>query len=190
MSILQSIWNGPFHVGKLAQPISVGDVLLKILEVLWRAIISVIALSVCVAVYVTYIHSALFPPLKDNIIAEAFYAADFVAPPPLVQTVTGGSPRVPSVDDMETQPCSKDFPVRITFRNTGSKSVTDVRYQLEGYAPGRSDDYLEYQTSQTSDLILRPGFGFSGCYAARTKDGFDPKMLTYKVDVWSASEVP
>ena len=38
MSILGAIWNGPFDVGKLTQPVSVGDVLLKILEVLWRGL--------------------------------------------------------------------------------------------------------------------------------------------------------
>lgn len=188
MSILQSIWNGPFHVGKLAQPISVGDVLLKILEVMWRLIISIIALGAFFAGYITYIHPKLFPPLKNSITAEAFYAADMLPPPPPVKTVVGGNPPAPTLEELERSPCSKDYPIRISLYNKGSETLTDVRFQLEGFKIGYSTNYLQYE-SMSNDSILNPGFGATGCYAVRTKDQTDPKQLYYKVDVWSASEV-
>ena len=33
------VWNGPFYVGPLVQPISVGSAILKVLEVAWRSLI-------------------------------------------------------------------------------------------------------------------------------------------------------
>lgn len=46
----QKIWNGPFYIGKLSQPVSVGDAILKVLETLWRtAVIAVIAIAVLIA---------------------------------------------------------------------------------------------------------------------------------------------
>jgi hypothetical protein len=185
MTILVAIWNGPFHVGKLAQPVSVGDVLLKILEVLWRAIISIIVLGVSVAGYVYYVHPVLYPPAKDSISAKALYAANLPEPPPVVRT--GAS--FPSSDEIERKPCAKDFPVRISVFNNGSKPVTDIRFELEGYIEGYSDNYVEYDVRNlTSDRILPPQRGFSGCYRVRTKDGIQPETLTYKVNIWSASE--
>lgn len=186
MSLLQSIWNGPFFVGKLTQPVSVGDVLLKILEVLWRAIISIIALGLSIAGYAYYFHPVLYPPVEDSISANALYAANLPEPPPVVRSAAS----LPSRDEIESKPCAKDFPIRVLIFNNGSKPVTSISFQLEGYAEGYSKNYVEYDMgTQTSDRILAPNAGFSGCYRVRTKDGIQPETLTYKVDVRSASEV-
>lgn len=40
----RSIWNGPFYIGKLTQPVSVGDVMMKVLETLWRTALVGVAL--------------------------------------------------------------------------------------------------------------------------------------------------
>lgn len=45
--ILSAIWNGPFHVGTLVQPITLGSALMKVLEVAWRA---TLIIFVCLAV--------------------------------------------------------------------------------------------------------------------------------------------
>lgn len=39
----RAIWNGPFYIGPIARPISVGDVLMKLLETLWRAAVIMVA---------------------------------------------------------------------------------------------------------------------------------------------------
>jgi hypothetical protein len=36
-SATKALWNGPFYVGKLERPISVGEALLKLFETAWRA---------------------------------------------------------------------------------------------------------------------------------------------------------
>ncbi|MNE31317.1 hypothetical protein D3C87_1296240 [compost metagenome] len=50
----QQIWNGPFFIGKLSQPVSVGDAIMKVLETLWRtAVLTVLAIAALIAwVYV------------------------------------------------------------------------------------------------------------------------------------------
>lgn len=42
--IIRLVWNGPFHIGKLSPPVSVGDVLLKVLETAWRLILAIVGL--------------------------------------------------------------------------------------------------------------------------------------------------
>lgn len=42
--IIRLVWNGPFHIGKLSPPVSVGDALLKMLETAWRLILTVVGL--------------------------------------------------------------------------------------------------------------------------------------------------
>lgn len=44
--LVRAVWDGPFYIGPLSRPVSVGDVLLKTLETLWRAILSIVALLV------------------------------------------------------------------------------------------------------------------------------------------------
>lgn len=190
MSLLSAIWNGPFFVGKLTQPVSVGDVLLKILEVLWRAIILIIVLGVSVAGYVYYVHPVLYPPVKDSIRAKAFYAADTQRPPPLVKTVTGAKSLYPSMDEIEAEPCPKDFPIRVSLFNESNTALTNVRFDLEGFLPGFSGNRVQTERGAISDeLILSPNRGVSSCYKIETKYATPPKDLSYKVNVWSASEV-
>lgn len=194
MSILQSVWNGPFYVGKLTQPVSVGDVLLKILEVLWRGTIAIVVIIACVAggiaAYVSYIGPALFPPPRDSIRAKAFYAADMQTPPPMVKTVTGATSLYPSMDELEAEPCPKDFPVRISLFNEGNTPLTNLRFDLEGFLPGFSGNRVATEWGGISDeLILSPNRGVSTCYKVDTRYATPPKDLTYKVIVWSASEV-
>lgn len=42
----QKIWKGPFHVGRRPRPLSFGDIIMKVMEKLWRwAILLLIALA-------------------------------------------------------------------------------------------------------------------------------------------------
>jgi hypothetical protein len=186
MSILRSIWNGPFFVGKLTQPVSVGDVLLKILEVIWRAIISTIGLGLSITGYVYYIHPGLFPPVKDSVSGSAIYAVDL---PPVVKTVSlDGKPLEPSKEEIEKTPCSREFPLRVSFFNEGSKTISRIDFDVEGYAQGFSTNYVDGIGYAPSERIIRPGQGWSSCYGVSTKNGVNPGQLEYKVVIWSAAE--
>lgn len=190
MPMLRSIWNGPFFVGKLTQPVTVGDVMLKILEVLWRGLMALVGLmlgtAAVVAAYVYVIEPEFFPPAKDSVKVTAIYAADFDDPPPAIRTVTGGQ-ALPSMAEVENRKCARDFPIRISIYNNGSKPITGVRYSLEGYQPDYSSNYVLGSDYVNSERIIPPGEGFSVCQRVRTKNQINPNQLTYKVDVWSAS---
>ncbi|GLT02200.1 hypothetical protein GCM10007897_36050 [Sphingobium jiangsuense] len=44
---IKYIWNGPFYIGQITRPVSIGDVLMKLLETAWRAlIIAAVAFSI------------------------------------------------------------------------------------------------------------------------------------------------
>jgi len=188
MSIIRSIWNGPFHVGKLAQPISVGDVLLKILEVLWRLVISIIALGLSIAGYAYYVHPKLFPPIEDSITAEAFYSAYSATPAVSINVADKNNPPAKSSEAAKQQQCPSDFPVRVTFYNNGSKAVKNIRFELEGFLIGYSTNRLQYQPIN-NDRILPAGYNNYGCYAVRTEQNVSPDQLYYRVNIWSVSEL-
>jgi hypothetical protein len=191
MSILMAIWNGPFHIGKLTRPVSVGDVLLKFLEVLWRTVVAIVGIGLAVTLgiagYYYVISPVLFPPIKDKISVSAFYAANLREPPPLVTTVApNGEPLLPSMEDILKEPCSKEFPIRISAINNSNETLASMGFDLKGYAPGSSADFVENWGYQTSDTILLPKRGWSNCYAVTTRGGMDPSKLRYEVEVWSA----
>ena len=193
MSLITAIWNGPFYVGKLTQPVSVGDVLLKILEVVWRGLIAMVALmlgtAAAIAGYIYVITPVFFPPAKDSLVVSASYTAENLQPPPLVTTATGGAPAVPSGEDFASKPCEREYPIRVTILNKGDKPVTKFRFYLEGYQPNLSTNFLDQMGSVTSESIIQPGYTWSACYSVRTKDQTDPKQLYYKVDLWDATVV-
>ena len=59
----RAIWNGPFYIGKLTSPTSVGDAILKVLETLWRGVI-VFGLG-CVAFVAVFLASSWFDSRRD-----------------------------------------------------------------------------------------------------------------------------
>jgi hypothetical protein len=193
MTAMRSIWDGPFFIGKLTQPVSIGDVLLKTLEVLWRVAITLIGLAIvtgtALMAYAYIIGPVFFPPIEDSIVANAFYAADLQEPPPMVPTIPlGGKPSLPTMDELKKEPCTEEFPVRVSLFNNGSSTISSVSLRLEGYTPGFSTNYVE-NWNFTDEHILRPGEGWSGCYGVRTKDNVQPSKLKYKIEIWSASEI-
>lgn len=194
MTIIRSIWNGPFYVGKLVQPVSVGDVFLKILEVLWRALVVIVGIvaggAATIAAYYFVVSPLLFPPVKDKVVGTAFYAANLPEPPPVVSvTPAGGEPALPTKEEIQKQPCPKLFPIRITIQNDNDEAVTDVSFDLKGYASGFSANYVRDWGYRSSDRIMPPGGGWSQCYAVSVASPMKPEDLTYKVELWSASEI-
>jgi hypothetical protein len=203
MSIIRSVWNGPFFIGKLAQPVSVGDVILKSLEVVYRLIIVVIGLLAAVAailaVYSYVVEPMFFPPAKDSIEATAFYAADVAQPQPNLPTLPVQSsnrnnqsalaePTLPTMNEIKSMPCDRKFPIRISMVNKGSSTINRVSFDLEGYASGFSTNYVENLNFAESAAILLPDRGWSSCYAVRTKNNVPPESLEYKVKIWSAAK--
>lgn len=178
----RAIWNGPFYIGKLAQPASVGDVLLKVLETIWRtvvALILLIAIGLGIGgLWVQLLAPLMFPPLKDQIVATAIYDVEGVTPPPIVQK---GS------DRPETKfRCTADYPLKVIFRNRSSETAAEIGFAIEARRSGYSKNLVSYsQSTYENDYILRPGRAAAQCWSL---PGFgeaevDPSELEYGVKI-------
>ena len=112
--LVLTIWNGPFYIGPLTRPVSVGDVLLKTLETLWRAILSIVVLLVVgglgIAAWVQVIEPMFFPPLKSQISATA--------------TFDDGSAKLPPAIGEKPFRCSPDYPIKVAFKNNTNRPMS------------------------------------------------------------------
>lgn len=171
------IWNGPFHIGKLTQPTSVGDVMLKVLETLWRVIVVVVfapAVALCLMlVWVSWLGPELFPPLKDQIEIAAQY--------------DDGAASIISTGSKSFR-CTKDYPLKVEFYNKSRKTVGDVSFSIEANAREHSTDLALDTGYLHFDGIMKPGYGWTQCYKITVQTGYDPANLGYHGKVIFASE--
>jgi hypothetical protein len=195
---VRAVWNGPFHIGKLSRPVSVGDVLLKMLETMWRGAIGLIGVVVSVvaayALWAEVLSPNLFPPLASRIVAKASYdrgkqlesPAAVVEVPALQSTpaVTGGSAvsRASTRGAYENFRCADDFPLMIEFHNRSAETVSKINFEVEAYLHGHSTNHAS-NNFFTADSILKPGFSHKSCWRIRVSHEYDPSTLTYVVRV-------
>lgn len=187
MKLITAIWNGPFYIGKLSQPVTVGDVLLKLLETLWRAVVSVIAillaLGASLAAWIYVIEPVIFPPAKGKVEISADYddgtgVVITNIPPP------GGG----SYAKQPPKPfrCSKDYPIKVTIMNKSRDEITDVTFSLEAFMPNSSRNVIKTSGSYRNDVVLKPKSGWITCYSAEIEQGFDANSLVFKAKVLDA----
>lgn len=172
------VWNGPFYVGPLSRPVSVGDVLLKSLETFWRALLIIVVAVVvgagCIFVWVQVIEPTFFPPLKTEISAVALY--------------DDGSAKLPPAIGGEPFRCSPDFPIKIVFKNNAREPVGHLDFSIEGRAANRSNNVIEGAAWRQADTIIPAGYTWQSCWAVSVEQGFDPKALDYKIEIEGATE--
>lgn len=183
--LFRQIWNGPFYIGPLSQPVSVGDVLLKILETGWRLIISLIILCAGIAStilgWIYVIGPTFFPPLKDSIqISARFDDGKVLAPP---------SPRVgPPVVTMKTESvdefrCTEDHPIRVEITNSSTKAIDRVSFNITASRYGYSEDLVQFGGFQSSTAIIEPGYAYTTCRFLTLEDGVHPTEVMFEASV-------
>jgi len=176
--LIRTVWNGPFHVGPLSRPVSVGDVLLKLLETLWRTVLLVLAVVVAGAIgilaWAQFIEPAFFPPLKSQISAVVSY--------------DDGSAKLPPADGEKPFRCTPDYPIKIAFHNNSNKSVGHIDFAIEGRSANRSSNVVEGGAWRQADPVTPAGYTWQSCWAVSVQQGYDPKALDYKVEIWGATE--
>jgi hypothetical protein len=65
--LIRYVWNGPFYVGQLTQPISLGSAFLKLLEVLWRfVVLAVTSAFIAWAIYTAWSAIISLLPPRDQ----------------------------------------------------------------------------------------------------------------------------
>ncbi|GLT02988.1 hypothetical protein GCM10007897_44250 [Sphingobium jiangsuense] len=171
--VCRTIWNGPFYIGKVTRPASVGDVLMKLLETAWRLVVSAALLAGVVSIWFGYLNDKLFPPLKDQIeISASWDDGTMVSLPPKIG-VKADTPLK----------CEGNWPVRVQFFNRSSKTVSLVAFSIQAHQPNRSMDVSEYTPTRESDVIIPPRMGYSQCWSVPIKPGYDPSKLIYEANV-------
>lgn len=185
--ILQAIWEGPFHIGKLSQPVSVGDVLLKVLETIWRAIMVLIALiaatAASLAAWIFVVSPVVYPPLADSIVATVAFD-DGTGPPPLYRGID-----LAGLQET-TFRCSRDYPLKIKLENRSNETVGSVSFVLSARKAGRSDDAVNYGGYRDSSQIIQPDNWWMQCHSLPAlNEGFEPRTLEYQIKVSGATSL-
>lgn len=176
--LVRAVWNGPFHIGPLSRPVSVGDVLLKTLETLWRGIVSIVVLLVVcglgIAAWVQIIEPVFFPPLKSRISAIATY--------------DDGSAKLPPAIGEKPFRCSPDYPIKVAFKNNSKATFGHLDFSIEGRPANRSNNVVEGAAWRQADTIIPAGYTWRSCWAVSIEQGFSPETLDYKIEIWGATE--
>jgi hypothetical protein len=158
--VLNAIWSGPFSIGPLVQPVSVGSAILKIIEVLWK--VSIVGLLFLLAAFVffrtlEYFEEAANPSLGSQIVASAKYD-------PLA--------------------CGKENPIAVKLENNSQSKLNSANVDIIITLTGRSTN-LNKNPSVDWDLILDPGKSDILCYAIPQSVTENPIELEFSVDLWS-----
>lgn len=198
---VRAVWNGPFHVGKISRPVSVGDALLKLLETLWRAAVAAVAIILTIIAtiwaWVEHLSPTLFPPLANSIMAEATYDdGQEPRPPAIVQIVVPAPPmaketaaRVAANEEARKRflnmRCSPEYPIMIEFHNRSKKTVRRVSFAIKAFKPNHSTN-LSHAHYLESDAIIEPGYRVKSCWNAGIYPTDQPAGLSYSVEVIAA----
>lgn len=157
---LNAIWSGPFSIGPLVQPVSVGSAILKIIEVLWKAsIVGLLFLLVAFVFFQTleYFEEDADLPLEWQIVASAKYD-------PLA--------------------CGKESPIAVKLENESQSKLKSAQVDIIINLTGRSTN-LNKNPSVDWDLIVDPGKSDNLCYVIPQSVIENPTELEFSVDLWS-----
>lgn len=110
-------------------PVSVGDVLMKILETIWRFLVSVVAIAAAGAavIYIQYLREEPYVPLERKIETAASYE--------------------PGVR------CAPDHPIYVRFKNKSNEEIGRIDFSIEAREFGRSTNLAAYNESYL-DYVL------------------------------------
>lgn len=185
-------WNGPFHIGPLHQPVSVGDVLLKVLETLWRAVMTLVyiaAVVTIVALLWSYIiQPAWFPPATKYVTSTASFddgSAGFAAPPQITNIKTLAVGSTTSQTEKPAR-CSAEYPLKVSIWNIGKKPIQDVAVNVVGKAQGITTAIVD-EPFLRIPLVIPPGRGAYTCFYIERPRGYDPGSLRYTSKIADAS---
>jgi hypothetical protein len=160
MRWLRKVWDGPFKTPPLQQPISVGWVLLKIFESLWRLflVVCLLVASGLLAIWISTLN-----PLSSRV-------------------------RVEISDSAECR--AKGYPIRALITNRSSKTLGEVDVELKVYPRGKSENVASYlsATHELRD-ILGPHERNGYCLAMPELEPGSTGPYTVAANVTYASEL-
>ncbi len=162
--VLAKAWAGPFDAGPLAHPVTVGDALLKLFQLLWRFGIAAILLIAAIAIAVWVASSLEPPPLSDQIVGTA------------------------RVDERR---CGKESPLLVSFANNSKRTVQDIGFEFVAKEDQRSSNLVTAPNYPKSDAIIAPGKVSELCWSLpELKPASPGAEIRYSIDVSYASDTP
>lgn len=135
MSWVSSVWGGPFKTPSLQHPITVGWVLLKLFETIWRLFLIVAAAAAAVGAWAWY---SQLNPLKSKVKIEVAQSS-------------------PDCKDPA-------YPVKVLLTNESNKTLGQVNFEFRLYEQGKSENVAISNHVQRHDDILEPGYWVRYCY--------------------------
>lgn len=163
MRSLQKVWDGPFKTPQLEQPISVGWVLLKILETLWRAVVVLLLLIAAVLAFVWWSEAH---PLASQVTVQLSRSQEWCR--------------------------ARGWPIEAFITNNSRKTLGQIDLKFRVYPFGSSQDVAAYAVGSTPELnrIIAPGGVLDWCFSMPQIDSDAKGPFTIAADVTSVSELP
>lgn len=161
MNWISRIWGGPFRTPPLQHPITVGWVLLKLLETIWRLLLIVVILAALVGGWAWYSQSN---PLSSQVKVEV-------------------AQNSPDCKDPE-------YPVRIVVKTESKKTLGEIVLALRLYEQGKSQNVISYDWARIEiHDILKPGYQLESCYRMPTAQPGSTGPYIVAADVTYAAEL-
>ena len=125
----RAVWNGPFYIGKLARPVSLGEVALKLLETIWRSVIVLAAAAGSVVAAAAAWEARPLPrKLSEQIVGTAY---------------------------LGNSVCDAIYPLSVILKNNSKERIGRVNFHVAAYEPGRSTDLVPAGSGDyVSDFII------------------------------------
>lgn len=176
----RAIWNGPFFIGPLTRPVSVGDVLMKLFETAWRGLVCIIGALIVIgaaAIGWEQLSPKLFPPLRTKIEASVTYD-------------DGSKPVIevgPAGDTVRSKPfrCNLDQPLKLRFRNNSEKEVGHLTLEISARREGYSDNVIN-NGYQSVGIRIPAKRSWVGCWTPSFDETYNASELEYAVTVIDA----
>jgi hypothetical protein len=138
----RAIWNGPFFIGPLTRPVSVGDVMMKVLETAWRAAVLIVG---AVGAFVAW--SSIQSSLNERARNAAKLKTDVIA-------------------NYDREACPASAPIRVLIGNRSNRTLSWVSYEVQvlDRPGGRNVAPARLMNLSVSDPIA-PGKGLAFCHS-------------------------
>lgn len=161
MNWISRIWGGPFRTPPLQHPITVGWVLLKLFETIWRLLLIVVIVAVLVGGWAWYSQSH---PLASQVEVDvAQYSPECKDP---------------------------EYPVRVVVRNNSKKTLGAFDLEFRLYEQGKTENVVPYgsRRSEFHD-ILKPGYQIESCFRMPEAEPGSTGPYLVAADVTYAAEL-
>ena len=134
----RAIWNGPFYIGRLERPVTVGEAVMKVLETAWRAAVLI------VAAYAAVIAWLIFSSWRGEKIREAAR-----------ETVTYHA-------SADLTRCPRTAPIFISVHNPSKEHLWGLSFRVQLLKNGRDIAPRHFQ-NQRVPVDLDAGAYWTAC---------------------------